>query len=169
MNANLPAARKKSLIIKEVEDETLVYDLETDKALCLNRTAGRVWKSCNGKRSVAELRDLLEKETGSPVVEDVVWLALDQLETFKLLEVSVARPQRFAGLSRRQILKTAGLTAAAIPIITSIIAPTPAQAASCGSPTGRDNDCPCTTSSQCLSGCCRAGQLLCKPGGGSCL
>jgi coenzyme PQQ synthesis protein D (PqqD) len=169
MNPTLPFARRESLIVKDLPEETLVYDLETDKALCLNLTAARVWKSCNGKRSLAQLRELLEKETGSPVLEDVVWLALDQLETFGLLEVNLARPQRFAGLSRRQILRTAALTAAAIPIITSIIAPTPAQAASCGAPSGRDNDCPCTSSSQCTSGCCRGSTGTCKSGGGGCI
>ena len=51
----LPRARQASLIIKEVDDETLIYDLETDKAHCLNSTASRVWKSCDGRTSVAEI------------------------------------------------------------------------------------------------------------------
>jgi len=75
-----PIARKKSLIIKELPTETLVYDLETDKAHCLNETAARVWKNCDGQQTVAQLRELTEQETNSPVPEEMVWLALDQLE-----------------------------------------------------------------------------------------
>ena len=170
MKEVLPLAREARLIIKELDDEVLVYDLETDKAHCLNETAARVWKHCNGKRTVAQLRRLMEKETGSFVPEEMVWLALDQLEKFKLLKAPVSRPTHLAGMSRRRLIRTAGIAAAvSIPVITSIIAPTPAQAASCTAPTNRNNDCPCNSSSQCLSGCCRDGLFVCKSGGGSCL
>lgn len=130
MNANLPAARKKSLIIKELANETLVYDLETDKAHCLNLTAARVWKNCDGKRTVAQLRELIGKETGCPVPPEVVWLALDQLEEFSLLEAPVRRPALLLSTSRRQMVRLVGTAAIALPIITSIVAPGAAQAAS---------------------------------------
>jgi len=42
--AQLPLARKDQLIVKEVDDEVLVYDLKTDQAHCLNKTAALVWK-----------------------------------------------------------------------------------------------------------------------------
>ena len=45
-----PVARTESLIVKEVDGETLVYDLTTDKAHCLNDTATRVWKNCDGRK-----------------------------------------------------------------------------------------------------------------------
>ena len=32
----LPVARQKDLIVRELSDEVLVYDLNTDKAHCLN-------------------------------------------------------------------------------------------------------------------------------------
>jgi hypothetical protein len=32
-----PTARKDQLIVKELDDETLVYDLERDEAHCLNQ------------------------------------------------------------------------------------------------------------------------------------
>jgi hypothetical protein len=37
----LPKARKKDLIVERLEDETLVYDLKTDRAHCLNHSALR--------------------------------------------------------------------------------------------------------------------------------
>ena len=170
MKEVLPLAREARLIIKELEDEVLVYDLETDKAHCLNQTAARIWKHCDGKRTVTQLRRLMEKEAGSFVPEEMVWLALDQLEQFKLLKAPVSRPTHLAGMSRRRLIRTAGIAAAvSIPVITSIIAPTPAQAASCTAPTNRNNDCPCNSSTQCASGCCRDGLFVCKSGGGSCL
>ncbi len=33
-----PSARRKDLIIEELPDEVLVYDLNTDRAHCLNKT-----------------------------------------------------------------------------------------------------------------------------------
>lgn len=170
MKQLLPVARSKNLIIKELPDETLIYDLGSDEAHCLNQTAALVWKNCNGTRSVSDLANLLEHKLGTPVPEDVVWLALDQLDQFNLLSEPFSRPGTIAGVSRRQLMRKLGVAAAvSIPVITSIIVPTPAQAASCNSQTNRNDDCPCTSSSQCLSGCCRAGLFVCKPGGGSCL
>ena len=170
MKVVLPLAREARLIIKELDDEVLVYDLEIDKAHCLNQTAARVWKHCDGKHTVPQLRRLMEKEAGSFIPEELIWLALDQLQQFKLLNAPVSRPKHLAGMSRRRLIRTVGLAAAvSIPLITSIIAPTPAQAASCTAPTNRNNDCPCNSSTQCASGCCRDGLFVCKSGGGSCL
>ncbi len=167
MKETFARAREARLIIKELADEVLVYDLETDKALCLNHTAALVWKNCNGQRTVAEIRELMEKEAGSPVAEEIIWLALDQLAQFKLLNGRISKPDRLGALSRRRLIRSLGLgTAVSIPVIASIIVPTPAMAASCGSLTGRDTNCPCTFDSECASDCCRNGR--CKPGGGNC-
>jgi hypothetical protein len=164
-----PKARKHNLIIKDLDDETLVYDRENDKAHCLNITAARVWQLCDGQSTVSEIAAALADRATKPN-ENLVWLALDQLEEFKLLSHSVAKPMRLAGMSRRQLMRTMGITAAvSIPLISSIMAPTAVQAASCGALINRDNDCPCTSSTQCTSGCCRSGLLLCKSGGGTCL
>ena len=91
MNQNLPIARKDSLIVKELPDETLVYDTQRDKAHCLNSTAALVWKNCDGKKTVDQLREVMEHDAGAPVPEEMVWLALDQLESFKLLPLAIVR------------------------------------------------------------------------------
>ena len=144
-----PLARKKSLIIKELPTETLVYDLETDKAHCLNETAARVWKNCDGKQTVAQLCELMEKETNSPVPEEMVWLALDQLEQFRLLETPLNHPAHLSGMSRRQMIRLVGTAAIAVPVITSILAPRPAQAQSLLPP----GAC-CTSPNECASNSC---------------
>ena len=47
--SRLPHARTDNLVIRELDDETLVYDMERDEAHCLNQTAALVWKQCDGK------------------------------------------------------------------------------------------------------------------------
>jgi hypothetical protein len=44
-----PCARKAGLVIQDMPDEVLVYDLDTNKAHCLNKSAAFVWRSCDGK------------------------------------------------------------------------------------------------------------------------
>jgi hypothetical protein len=157
VNQILPVARKTSLIIKELPNETLVYDLEIDKAHCLNETAARVWKSCDGRQTVTQLREAMEKETNSPVPEEMTWLALEQLEKFKLLETPVNQPPHLSGMSRRQMIRLVGTAAIAVPVITSIVAPRPAQAQSLlppGACCGNPNQCAsnsCTQNPICAS------------------
>ena len=127
MKQSIPLARKESLIVKELDGETLIYDMERDKAHCLNSTAALVWKNCDGQRTVSQLHELIEKDAGSPVPEEIVWLALDQLENFKLLAETPAKPFQLTGMSRRSLVKRIGFAALALPVIISISAP-PAQA-----------------------------------------
>lgn len=136
--------------MRDLEDEVLVYDLERHRAVCLNRAAALVWKHCDGKTGVDALARLLRAELGTPRAEDAVWLALARLGREGLLQERVRRPEGKPGLSRRELMRAVGLAAAAsLPVVTSILAPTAAQAASClvaGST--------CTTSAQCCSGLC---------------
>src|SRR6476620_725537 len=83
---SLPRARKEGLVVQEMPDELLIYDLVRNKAHCLNQTAALVWKRCDGKTSVKQMVRLLEKETESPVDEAVVWMAFDQLAEAHLLQ-----------------------------------------------------------------------------------
>jgi hypothetical protein len=136
-----PVARTESLIVKEVDGETLVYDLTTDKAHCLNETAAHVWKSCDGRSTPAEIAQSLSTDRESRVAEDVVWLALDQLEKFKLLQQPVQKPQHLSGLSRRQVVRMVSVAAITLPLVTSIIAPVRAQLGSVGGCCLNDGDC----------------------------
>ena len=53
--AAAPFARKREghLVIDELPDEVLVYDLDRHKAHCLNQTAALVWQHCDGKMAIA--------------------------------------------------------------------------------------------------------------------
>ena len=147
-----PKARRSQLVIKELASETLVYDESNHRAHCLNQTAAFVWKHCDGRTTLPALARLLEKETSVAVPEHTVRLAIKQLEESHLLEASTSKPI-WAGLSRREMVRTIGITAVALPIITSIVAPRAAQAATappcqpggffCSPPNGTQGNC-CT-------------------------
>jgi len=159
----LPLARTESLVIKEVEDEVLVYDLARDQAHCLNSSSATIWRLCNGKRSVAGLTAALEAETGTKSEAGVIWLGLEELRRSHLLQEAVWPEQMMSnkGMSRRDAVRRIGIGAAiALPIVMSITAPTAVQAAvSCGAKCK-----PCSTGSECCSGVCIDTPSGCNPG-----
>lgn len=141
-NSHMPIARTERLVIQEMPGEILVYDLETDKAHCLNRTAAAVWKFCDGKNTVADIRRRLAETSGKPVGEDLIWLAIDCLNESRLLE---NQPPVFVNRNRREVIKKIGLAAVvALPLITSLVAP---KAAHAGSTCNFGGACACTSGS----------------------
>jgi hypothetical protein len=147
-----PRAREEGLIIKYLPEEVLVYDLVREKAHCLNPTAALVWKYCDGDKTVKQIKDSIEKETQTTVDERLVWLALEQLQAFDLVVGEIQRPPVLKDMSRRELIRRIGVTAVAIPVIISIVAPTAQAQASCGTGTNRADGCPCTSPSQCIPG-----------------
>jgi hypothetical protein len=143
-----PKARVEGVVVRELAEEVLVYDLDTHRAVCLNSTAAAVWRLCDGRRTAADIRRTLEKSASGPVPEEFVWLALEQLGRDRLLDARIPRPAQLVGITRREMIRRVGLTAAiAVPVIASIVAPTAADAASC-LPQGAA----CQESAQCCSG-----------------
>jgi hypothetical protein len=141
-----PKARQNGLVVQEMPDELLVYDLDTNKAHCLNSSAAFVWKSCDGSRTAADIAGEFESSGAGSVSEDFVSLAIDQLQEKNLLESAVT--PRFSGQSRRQVIKTIGFaTMVAVPVIASLVAPPSVLAGtSCsGCPAGTLNAGACTT------------------------
>lgn len=158
--ATMPRARIDRLVISELDDETLIYDLERDEALCLNQTAALVWKRCNGKTTIGEVAGLLQDQLRAPVDVDIVWLALKQLQRFHLIEKGAGSVVGLPPVSRRTLLLKYAPAALALPVIMSITAPTPAQAASCSAGSAVEG-CPCSSNSDCASSNCNAG--VCGP------
>ncbi len=151
----LPRARQSGLITREVAGEMLVYDRNSDEAHCLNPTAALVWANCDGRTTIAEMARLLEAEMETAVADDIVWFALDQLEQSSLLDDPWKRPAKIEEMSieqmsRRSLVKRLGIAAAVtLPLVTSIIAPAAAAAASC-----LPVSAPCTVDAQCCSNNC---------------
>jgi len=141
------------LIVRRLGDETIVYDRATHRAYCLNRAASLVFHRCDGRTSSEELaRRLRDKLTDLPDAEapGFVGLALRQLSEAGLLEKPMVEAPR-APPSRRAALRVLATTAA-LPVVLSILAPTPAEAQTC---VRRFRV--CTSSQQCCpqAPCCR--------------
>jgi hypothetical protein len=146
----MPFARTEELVVKELPEEVLVYDSISYKAYCLNRSSALVWKQCDGKTTVAEATRLLEKELQTPICEDVVWLALRQLDESRLLADKLPKPG-IEGMARREVMRKLAM-AAALPLVLSI-AVLPASAAGSCAPLGQ----PCSPSLP----CCPAPNVVC--------
>jgi hypothetical protein len=143
-----PAARTRDVVVKAVGDEMLVYDLARHRAHSLNPVAAAVWRACNGTRDVPALAATAAAGLGHPVAPDAVRLALQDLGRAHLLTT----PVEPAGLTRRELMRRLGTAAAvALPLVTSVVAPTAAQAQSC-----RDEGQTCTSSSQCCGPICES-------------
>jgi ferric-dicitrate binding protein FerR (iron transport regulator) len=123
-------------MVKQVDDEMVVFDLQRDQVHSLNPTAAFVFRHCDGQTSPDQLSALLaaEHHLGREQAAEVMWLALDQLGEVHLLQEKVKR--HGPTITRRQALKMMGVTAALLPVVASIVAPTPAQASSAGPPVG---------------------------------
>ena len=159
-----PQARREGMVIKKVDDEVLVYDLERDKAHCLNLSAAAIWRLCDGKTTTSGLARSLGDETGTKVDERFIWLALQDLRRSHLLEDAGVWPEQMIatkGMSRREAFRRIGLGAAiALPFVISITAPTPVQAAiSCGAKCKS-----CVTGTDCCSGVCANNPSGCPAG-----
>jgi Coenzyme PQQ synthesis protein D (PqqD) len=152
-----PKARSDGLVVEQLDDETLVYDTDRHQAHCLNGPSAIVWRACDGTRSEAELAAVLAQS--HPGLDgDATAYALQQLAERRLLEPP-AEPQAPRGVTRRELVRKAAIGGLAlglsVPVIKSIVAPTPAHAFSCV-PTGGG----CSSSAQCCSGVCFAGHCI---------
>lgn len=158
-NSLKPLGRRDNLVVQELNGEVLIYDLNKNKAYCLNETSALVWRACNGINSVSDIC----KSVGD---EDIVWLALNSLKKENLIDH--APDNKFNGMSRRDVIKKIGIgSMIALPVVASLVAPAAVHAQSC-KPNGNN----CSTSSECCSSCCKnvsPSVNQCKPGGGACL
>jgi hypothetical protein len=158
-----PRARTEGLVINDLTDEVLVYDLKRDKAHCLNQTAAAVWKLCDGQRTAAEIALAISRQTADGrrqelepggrhvMTQQMVWLALEQLGRDHLLEERMKWPAAIPHLSRREVMRLGLGAAIAVPIIVSISAPLPAQAGTC-----KAKNANCSTGAECCSKACVA-------------
>jgi hypothetical protein len=151
----VPVARKNGIVIRKLKDEVLIYDTDQHQAHCLNPAAVLIWDHCDGERTVSELSDVLRQnnpQLTATEAEGVVWMALDQLKKSQLLELPAGTSEISLGLTRRQLIKSAGIASlVAAPIVSTIVAPMAAQASTCLA-SGQT----CSTSAECCSGLCSA-------------
>jgi hypothetical protein len=151
LSGEYPLARTEELVVEEVGDEVLVYDQRNNQAHCLSGSAARVWKACDGTTKSEMIGAELELDP------DTMGRALEELASCGLLNTAPA-----AGITRRQAttrMMRVGTISATAPLVYSILAPTPALAAS-----------EATCFKICDTGCGKCQQAGCcctAPGGGS--
>ena len=133
-NTVIPVASP-ALVITLIGDDILIYDHSTAEAHHLNEAASQVWAHCDGQTTVAQASSTLEGG------REQVLQAVKIFEEKKLLSSPIPKTKR------RDVVK--GLVKAAIfmPIVNSVITPTPAAAASGGCAPA------CVTNTPGCSGC----------------
>lgn len=124
MNIRLkPRAKSDNLVVQDLADEILIYNLENNKAFALNETARLVWQSCDGKNDVGQIAASMTKKLDQNVPDDLVLLALNDLRKQNLVEPGADLPA-FSASTRREVIKRAGLASmVALPVIGSMLAP----------------------------------------------
>jgi hypothetical protein len=121
---NNPLSRQSNIVVQELENEILIYDLNNNKAFCLNETSSLVYQFCDGQHSVTEISHLMSIKLKTLISEDFIWLALKSFRKDNLLENGDEINDHFAGLTRREIVKKVGLTSiVAFPLVASLVAP----------------------------------------------
>jgi hypothetical protein len=146
----IPRARDNGLLVRELEDELLVYDLDRHKAHCLNKTAASIWRHCDGKKTVTQIASSLSDESGSLIDEEVVWLGLTGLERTHLLNERITRAPGAKAYTRREVMRRIGIAAAVgLPLVTSVLAPRASEAATCVASGGSCNPGTCCSPCTC--------------------
>jgi hypothetical protein len=122
-----PEARIEGLLVEEVGDELVIYDVQRHRAHRLNRSAALVWRSCDGHKTVAELTRSLQQELSPAADKNLVCRAVHRLGKARLLREPASGSAGAPRMTRRQALSRLGRTAALaflVPAVTSITAPT---------------------------------------------
>lgn len=152
---------KETLVLQELGNELLVFDPSTDKGHCLGQVGLIVLKACAASSTRVDAIESL-RASGAAQPEAALDEALNQLEEEGLFVSTGAKSSRF---DRRKFLAAAGAMAS-LPVVTSVLAPRPAQALSCqnctvvgtfpGTPTCAECGHPCPSGAACnaSSVCC---------------
>ena len=140
----LPKARSAHLIVRDLDQETLVYDTKTHHATCLSALARDVWRLCDGTRNID---DIAESCQGDLINTEVIHRTLLKLSKSNLLE----EPYQIQHMeSRRSVVGKLAGTASLAMAVTAISVPAASQGASC---LPRFEE--CINNSDCCSGICR--------------
>lgn len=161
MSKTIPAVRKKDLVIQELNDEILIYDLQNNKVFGLNDTSALIWRLSNGDKTMSQIAHEASQKLNSPINEELVWLALGQLKEANLINNETEITNDYQGATRREVIRRIGLASmVALPMISALVAPSALQAqSSCGTAPNIALGCSCfvgglSNSGNCASLCC---------------
>jgi hypothetical protein len=147
--------QQRKLVSRKIDSELLLFEEATNTAHCLNGIAGDMWLACERKSTAIEVTEFLRTQWPN-MEKEVVCASLNKMVAAGLLEETT--DQEIISTARRELIRKLGFTAAvAVPIvITSVLIPPAASAASCGhllSPCGGSNP-PCCSGFHCVVGVC---------------
>ena len=130
-----PTARRSNVIVQQVGTDLVVYDELNDRAHSLNAIAAHVYQHADGTRDLETLAVAATADLGIPADAAVVEEALVRLESVDLIAGGHVggRP---GAIARRDALRRLGLVAA-IPLVTSLLVPSPLLARSGEDPSDR--------------------------------
>lgn len=150
----LVAARTADVLVEELENELVVYDLRSHTAHNLAGLAAAVWRRCDAKTAVSELPEAVGG--GAPVTIEAVWIALRELSHVGLLEPGIVFPAEVRTLSRRTLLARGAALGVGVAVL-SVAVPAAATVASCTSTVGANCNvnAPCCPPLTCVAGHCQ--------------
>ncbi len=80
INENFVPVTKKCVELEELDDGCILYDTEKDEVHSLNSTAASIWICCDGKHSVKDIADVVEKcfkSKNKPILRDIIKIIND--------------------------------------------------------------------------------------------
>jgi hypothetical protein len=123
--------RADQLVCEDISGECVIYNGRQKKAHHLNSTLTWIWHKCDGNTSIKALPAEFEQQFEITNGLDVLMTGLEQLEARDLLEPSAEMDGFLADqrstLSRRDVVVGGSFL---MPLVVSILAPTPAAAKS---------------------------------------
>ena len=155
-----------NVYVEKLDDELCIYDWEQKQIHALNPTATLVWELCDGQTDPAQMTTRLKNELDVPDADKLVALSLDRLEKACLLDGAGSQTQR--AITRREVLKMAGIGLALLPVVSSVALPSPADAQSCnancnlGGPLGSSGFNNCTDACEDVFQTAPPGIILCS-------
>lgn len=120
----VPQRRTDEVLLEQIEDETIVFDVREKRVHALNPTIGKVFSLCDGSRSVSAIARELGTDLSPEDRAEVVWTALCELDKSGLLAKNLPTSAVDADLlTRRNLLRKIAAVGITVPMVTSIVAP----------------------------------------------
>ncbi len=121
----IPKAKTEGLVIRDLGPETIVYDLDLERAHCLNPVAAEIWRHCDGRRTISELAEMdsgpFRTQPAGERVE-LVRLAVAELEGARLLEGELENVNPGKLVSRREAVRRFRALAV-LPVVMTLMQP----------------------------------------------
>ena len=129
------ASQARNLITESLpEGGLLVIDPEAGRSHTLNAAAAAAWKAWSeGSREVSDIAARIASTTPLPADDGIAHAALAQLKDAGLVSEEIPVPP-LQQVARRRLLQLAAAAALALPLIETIVTPSPAHAQSAPPP-----------------------------------